>query len=328
MHNPEAAMSTTVVSFFNNKGGVGKTSLVYHLSWMFADLGLQTLAVDLDPQANLSSAFLEEDDFEALFERDSSAPPATIYEALRPLIEGFGDVQTPELYPPSDSLRLIPGDLLLSTFEDHLSETWPKCSNGDVRAFRVTSAFWRVMQSAAEKVGAELILMDLGPNLGAINRASLISSDYVVIPLAPDLFSLHGLRNLGPRLKAWREDWQEKLRKFPGGNFALPAAATRPAGYIVRQHAVRLDRPVKAYGRWMDRIPDEYRQSVLGAPSEPQVRVSNDPHCLATLKNHRSLMPLSQEAHKPMFHLRAADGALGGHATAVTPPKELFKLRA
>jgi hypothetical protein len=61
---------------------------------------------------------------------------------------------------------------------------------------------------------------------------------------------------------------------------------------------------------------------------EPQVRVSNDPHCLATLKNHRSLMPLSQEAHKPMFHLRAADGALGGHATAVTPPKELFKLRA
>jgi len=309
-------MSTTVVSFFNNKGGVGKTSLVYHLSWMFADLGRQTLAVDLDPQANLSSAFLEEEDLEALFERGTAAPPGTIYEALRPLIEGFGDVQTPELHQATDSLRLIPGDLLLSTFEDHLSETWPKCSNGDVRAFRVTSAFWRVMQSSAESIGAQIILVDLGPNLGAINRASLISSDFVVIPLAPDLFSLQGLKNLGPRLRAWREDWQEKLRKFPDGNFNLPAGATKPAGYIVQQHAVRLDRPVKAYRRWMDRIPDEYRQSVLNTPPEALLRVANDPHCLATLKNYRSLMPLAQEAHKPMFRLRAADGALGGHATA------------
>jgi cellulose biosynthesis protein BcsQ len=51
-------MSIPVITFFNNKGGVGKTSLVYHLSWMFSDLGMRTLAVDLDPQANLSSAFL------------------------------------------------------------------------------------------------------------------------------------------------------------------------------------------------------------------------------------------------------------------------------
>ena len=66
-------MSIPVLTFFNNKGGVGKTSLVYHLSWMFSDLGMRILAVDLDPQANLSSAFLTEDDFEVLFERHSGA---------------------------------------------------------------------------------------------------------------------------------------------------------------------------------------------------------------------------------------------------------------
>lgn len=334
-------MSVPVLTFFNNKGGVGKTSLVYHLSWMFSDLGLRVLAVDLDPQANLSSAFLTEDDFEALFDRNSEAPPATIHEALRPLIEGYGDVQLPELYhasearhlpqpelllrdaQPSDGLYqtgetlwLIPGDLLLSTFEDQLSETWPKCSNGDIRAFRVTSAFWRVMQMAADRVGAELILVDVGPNLGAINRAALIASDHVAIPLAPDLFSLQGLRNLGPRLRSWRQDWQEKLSKFPGGNFDLPPAHTKPVGYIVQQHAVRLDRPVKAYARWMNRIPGQYRESVLNGPAEPGVRVDNDPHCLAMLKNYRSLMPLAQEARKPMFHLKTADGAMGSHAIA------------
>jgi chromosome partitioning protein len=117
-------------------------------------------------------------------------------------------------------------------------------------------------------------------------------------------------------LRSWRQDWQEKQKKFSGGNFDLPAARTQPAGYIVQQHAVRLDRPVKAYARWMDRIPGQYRESVLGSPPERGVRVDNDPHCLAMLKNYRSLMPLAQEARKPMFHLKTADGAMGSHATA------------
>ena len=66
----------------------------------------------------------------------------------------------------------------------------------------------------------------------------------------------------------------------------------------------------------MDRIPGQYRESVLSSPQEPGVRVDNDPQCLAMLKNYRSLMPLAQEARKPMFHLKTADGAMGSHATA------------
>jgi hypothetical protein len=44
---------------------------------------------------------------------------------------------------------------------------------------------------------------------------------------------------------------------------------------------------------------------------------AQDPHCLAILKHYRSLMPLSQEARKPIFHLQPADGALGAHEAAV-----------
>jgi len=54
----------------------------------------------------------------------------------------------------------------------------------------------------------------------------------------------------------------------------------------------------------------------LTGPREPGVRVDNDPHCLAMLKNYRSLMPLAQEARKPMFHLKTAVGAMGSHAIA------------
>jgi len=47
------------LAFFNNKGDVGKTSLVYHLAWMYSGLGLNVIAADLDPQANLTNIFLD-----------------------------------------------------------------------------------------------------------------------------------------------------------------------------------------------------------------------------------------------------------------------------
>ena len=68
----------------------------------------------------------------------------------------------------------------------------------------------------------------------------------------------------------------------------------------------------------MARIPAVYGKAVAGesAPSQ-RTNTDDDPHCLATLKHYRSLMPLAQEARKPMFALKAADGAIGGHAAAV-----------
>ncbi len=58
-------MNIPVLTFFNNKGGVGKTTLVYHLSWMFAEMGRSVVTLDLDPQANLTTAFLDEDQLES-----------------------------------------------------------------------------------------------------------------------------------------------------------------------------------------------------------------------------------------------------------------------
>ncbi len=199
-------MSIPVIGFFNNKGGVGKTSLVYHLSWMYSDLGLRVVAADLDPQANLTAAFLDEDRLEELWPKGNHTN--TIYGSIQPLLEGLGDISRPHIELVSDipgqpplfpeySIGLLVGDLQLSQVEDELSDVWPKCLDGNQRAFRVTSAFWRAMQQAGIERQADVILMDLGPNLGAINRAALIATDFIVVPLSPDLFSLQGLRNLG-----------------------------------------------------------------------------------------------------------------------------------
>jgi len=315
-------MSVPVIAFFNNKGGVGKTSLVYHVAWMLADQGFRVVAVDLDPQGNLSAAFLDEDRLEQLWPENQQ--PATIYGAVCPLTMGIGDVANPVLEEVSEKLVLIPGDMALSTFEDELSQMWPKCLIRDERAFRVTSAFWRVMQKGADTHGASVILVDLGSNL-AINRAALIASDSVVIPLGPDLFSLQGLRNLGPTLRQWRQGWAERLVKNPAGDLQLPQGAMKPIGYTVMQHSMLLGRPARSYDRWLARIPSTYRQYVLDMPPADGLSVVDDEHCFALFKHYRSLMPMAQEARKPMFYLKSADGALGAHTHAVKDAYQDFK---
>ncbi len=319
-------MSIPVIGFFNNKGGVGKTSLVYHLSWMFADMGVRVLAADLDPQCNLTAAFIDEKKLPDLFQK--SPPFHTIYQCLQPLAKGSGDIAVPDYERIGDNLSLLAGDMRLSTFEDELSQEWPKCMDGKERSFRVASAFWRVAQSAAVKFNATVIMVDLGPNLGAINRAALIGTDYVVIPLGPDLFSLQGLENLGPALRRWRAEWRERLSKRPKGDLDLPPGNIRPIGYVVIRHAIRLDRPVKAFDRWIAQIPQTYTQSVLEENPAAPTAIDGDPNCLATLRDYRSLMPLAQEARKPMFHLQSADGALGAHLQAVARSREDFQALA
>lgn len=301
------------VAFFNNKGGVGKTSLAYHLAWMFRDLGVRPIVADFDPQSNLTSMFLEADRLEELF--PEGAPSSGILQALRPLLEGEGGIDTPHVESVG-GIGLLVGDLGLSGFEDELSQQWPYCLEGKKRAFRVISGFHTLISKATTEFDAELALVDVGPNLGAINRAALIAADAVVIPLAPDLFSLKGLENLGPRLREWRQGWQERLRKKPT-DIVAPEGTMEPLGYVVMQHAVRSDRPVQAYQPWMSRIPNTYRSAVLDSDQRVDFgKIEEDPYCLSLLKHYRSLMPMAQEARKPMFHLKAGDGALGAHYTA------------
>lgn len=321
-------MISPVLTFFNNKGGVGKTSLIYHLGWMFASLHKRVVIADLDPQANLTAAFLDEEKIEEIWNNQKSG--STIYQCVKPLT-GVGDITEPILKNITTDLYLIPGDVNLSGYEDTLSNEWPN-SMGDnnlYRPMRILSSFWQVMQQASDKVQADIILVDIGPNLGAINRSVLIATDYVVIPLGADLFSLQGLKNLGPTLKSWKNLWVKRLDNFAVEmqvypDFQLPQGKMKAIGYLCQQHSVRLDRPVKAYDKWVNRIPNVYREAVLETNADSNIKIADDPYCLATIKHYRSLIPMAQEYRKPIFNLTSADGAIGSHANAVHDAKKDF----
>lgn len=232
----------------------------------------------------------------------------TIADAVRPILEGTGDIAAVEPARLEPGLWLLPGSLGLSRFEEKPSNEWPSAYAGDIAAIRTSTAFHRVMEQAAQAVDADVVLIDVGPNLGAINRVALISADTVLMPLAADLFSLKGLSNLGPTLRQWRADWQQLVLPRVPPDISAPQAEMRPLGYVITQPEMRLDRPVKAYERWLDRIPRVYSSAVL---DEAYPTREDDLHRIATMRNYRSLMPLAHDARKPMFDLKPADGALG-----------------
>ncbi|MEW6608454.1 MAG: AAA family ATPase [bacterium] len=317
-------MKPIIIALFNNKGGVGQTTVVYHLAHIFPRIGYPVLAVDLDPQANLTEAFFDEETIAERLENPKSGE--TIYSCIEPIMEGTGDIQTPQPGKVVDGLFLLSGALQLSLFEDNLSDAWPRSYEGNMSALRATTAFYRIILLGAQSCKAKIVLVDVGPNLGAINRATILSLDYLVFPLEVDLFSLQGLRNLGPKIRAWRENWQIIRSKYPAPSIEIPSGDMNPIGYVVLQHAMRLDRPVLSYNRWLERIPKEYRKSILNI-SEQEIE-SPDPYCLASLRHYRSLMPMAHEVHKPVFDLQPADGAIGGHVHLVKTAGEEFRTLA
>jgi len=285
------------------------------------------LAADLDPQANLSASFLDEERLDQLW--PDGPHPKTVFGALEPLVKGTGDiVDHPYVERVGDRLSVMVGDLALARFEDELSQQWPQAADGKERAFRVLSAFWRLIQRAADLSASSFVLVDLGPNLGALNRAALIACDFLVVPLAPDLFSLQGLRNLGPTVREWRFEWTERRKKSRASDLGLPGGEITPAGYVLMQHAVRLARPTAAYDRWAQRIPAEYEKAVRGGEPTQGLNPAEDSNCLGLMKHYRSLMPMAQEARKPIFHLQPADGAIGSHAAAAQQARIDFEALA
>lgn len=126
-----------IISIFNNKGGVGKTTYMYHIAHLLAKQGRQVLVVDLDSQCNLSAYSLTDSKLELSWKADRGN---SIWNAIERVYEGLGDIRQrgPSLiineYP---NLYIVPGDVLLSNYEDALGDTWSSAKGGNAPALRV-----------------------------------------------------------------------------------------------------------------------------------------------------------------------------------------------
>lgn len=302
-------------SIFNNKGGVGKTTYMFHVANLLAEQGLRVLMVDCDSQCNLTAYALEDAEIRKAWREDGNS----IFQVLEPVYRTTGDIRNraPTRVRRDFHLYLVPGDLRLSDFEDRLGDTWSAARGGSEPALRAQSAIHRYIELAVEKVQADVVLIDLGPNLGALNRSALATSDYFITPVAPDLFSIQGTENLGSKLVAWRRQWDQCNYAWEGV-LSIPRGAPTYLGYVVQMHNLRSSSPAGMTAGWRiygDELEAAVQENIVDrlAPLDQVAGWEDGNYKLGQIPNLHSLIPYSLDAKKPVFNCGSSDGLRGAH---------------
>lgn len=229
-----------IISVFNNKGGVGKSTLTYHLGNALAELGHRVLMVDLDPQCNLTICAMREETLHAIWEEEdifiddfeSAIPqnpkifnsPRSIHFILKPTEDGISEPQN--ISPPysiGNNIDLLPGRLSLHKYENKIAERWSGVYQSDNLSIRTITNIRGICQRYAEAFNYEYVLIDTSPSLGILNKVIMSTVDGFFIPAQPDMFSLYGIRNIGNALQLWQREFsniysllsEERRSKFP-----------------------------------------------------------------------------------------------------------------
>lgn len=315
------------IAMFNNKGGVGKTTLVCNLAaYLAIECKKKILLIDADPQCNSSTYMLRDDDFYTAYYQNKEF---TIYDLLLPLSrgEGFSDkviINTHSFF----GVDLLIGNPKLATMEDLLASDWSDVESGKARGTRTSLVFSQALSHFEQY---DYVFFDMGPSLGAINRAILLASDYFITPMSPDIFSLLALENIGISIAQWTEQFDtgiEKLKRVDPHaidglkeNFLI-----KFIGYVTQQYTSKTvegqKMPVKAYETIIDHIPSSIQKNIIAPINGVDIALD---YSLGAIPTFNSVIPMSQSAHKPIFTLSSKDGVVGSHFSKVASFKQIME---
>lgn len=315
------------IVFFNNKGGVGKTTLLCNVAaYLALEKGKKVLVVDADPQCNSTSYAFSDAFVEDMY---SKTKRETIESFLQPVKRGKGylEERIVPLQSPRFGFDFIAGDPNLALSEDLLAGDWDSACAGKPRGLQTTLVFSDLAEQYSEY---DYIFFDVGPSLGAINRSILIACDYFVIPMSVDVFSLMALSNIKLSLMKWKEGITYGLEKYRSEEDQSYTIRNKIqtwhlgfAGYVMQQYrakTVKGDRVhVKAYEKISKQIPDKIKAEIIEYFGNQDFIVK-----LGEVENLHSLVPMSQSVNSPIFSLKSKDGVVGSHFSKVDDARRVY----
>jgi cellulose biosynthesis protein BcsQ len=317
------------IVFFNNKGGVGKTTLLCNVgAYLSLEMQKKVLVVDADPQCNTTSYCLGEKKLEALYSSDKRD---TIENFLTPVrrAKGYATTRVAPIKTDRFGFDLIPGDPKLALSEDFLASDWDPAVAGKPRGVQTTFVFSHLSSMYQDY---DYVLYDVGPSLGALNRSIIIACDFFIIPMSVDMFSLLALNNINVSLETWKNGISDGLRNYKkneGEDFTVDGhlikSNLRFLGYAMQQYKGKTVRGAKvkvnAYEKIALKVPKVMKTEIISNyATNPKVDFE-----LGQIENMNSLIPLSQLANAPIFNLKNKDGVVGSHFSKVNDAKMLFK---
>ncbi|MDR2870064.1 MAG: AAA family ATPase [Deferribacteraceae bacterium] len=202
-----------IITFFNHKGGVGKTTLVHNLAYALAKKGKTVLLVDADPQMNLTAAMYGlstsieySPDINSIWNQNTQKY-ISLVEHLDVYLKD--DTSKKSLFRTvlgSSYIDLISGSINMSASEADLFQI-VKNNNDFTRS--IPNKFQNALREPSQNY--DFTLVDTSPSASSIvNGLFMMSSDYFIAPVSPSFFSLQAIDNLSEVFR----NWTELLRNF------------------------------------------------------------------------------------------------------------------
>ena len=308
------------IAIFNNKGGVGKTTLLCNLASYFKKKQRQrVLVVDADPQCSATIYLFNQTKLIDFYEKTDAPSIYRVIQHLRKVKGGY--IKAEDVPIQKDNffeVDVIIGDTHLALAEDFLSNDWLEATNGEERGLLTTFIFKGLLNELAEHY--DYVFFDMGPSLGAINRTVLLACDYFIMPMSSDIFCLRAIDNIALSLKNWNRSLNSGLEKYrdnEGANYPEPYSTIEFLGYVTQQYVARthngVKRPVKAYDKIVEKFSKEITTKLCAFyPNNKQDNLK-----LGEIPNWNSLVAFSQLSNKPIFELSSTDNVFGAHLQKV-----------
>jgi cellulose biosynthesis protein BcsQ len=305
------------ISLFNHKGGVSKTTTTFNLGWMLAKKGKRVLLVDCDPQCNLTGMFLGFEGMEDIEKIYNKGGIRNLRDGLAPAFESKPiplSAVTCEVMKKQDKLFLLPGHIGIAEYETTLGIA-QELSGSLVTLQNLPGAPARLLELTAKKYQIDIVLIDMSPSLGPINQNLLSTSDFFLVPMAPDYFSMMAVESLSsvlPKWKAWAVQ-AASIKVLQDATYPLPKCDPKFLGTIIQKYRLRSSNtPSTAFQKWIDEIQkkvDEKLLPVLEAagmlmPAEAYTSAgfkAGEP--LLQMSDFNGLIAQSQKHSAPVFAL-------------------------
>lgn len=336
------------IALFNHKGGVSKTTTTFNLGWMLAEMDCRVVMIDTDPQCNLTGLVLDYQQAEDLDEFYGRHPNQNIRAGLAPAFES----QPKRIEAVAcigvkkrDGLLLLPGHVNLSEYEVTLGIAQEL--SGSIQALKnLPGAFHYFISQVAEANKADFVLLDMNPSLGAINQNLLMTSDFFIVPTAPDYFSLMAIDSLATILPKWIE-WARKahaMETLKSAAYPFPETKLRLLGTVIQKYRPRKGKATEGFQSWIDDINRRVTEKLVpilrkyGVAFEESVYDAAETgpaqaYCLAQIPDFNTLIATSQSHQTPVFALK--DDMFGHSGTVLEQDKakrdefrEIFSLLA
>ena len=295
------------ITLFNHKGGVGKTTLTANIAFALAEMGKSVLLVDSDPQCNLTSYLLADDVVDDLLNKSSKIDGETIWTAVRPVVHNTGPGR-PIKPQAVGQLKLLAGDIKLSEFEEFLYDSWTDSLRRRLGALRAITSISTLVDQVHQQSPLDYVFYDTGPNIGALNRVLLLDSDFFVVPVACDLYSLRALATLGQAMSRWIFDAETIAAIAPDDATLLPA---KPAllGYIPQRFRVYGQNMAKEARSYLQEIKKRVQEDVAVVLRKQEACLAPPPSVdpmLGQVKDLASLVQAAQREGVPIWECSSA----------------------